>query len=167
MTKEIWTLREPNLGDEEVEQLTNSPTRIYNSRIWNVIGVLIFPFLTFIFIWNQLWTTLNIATIFFGILLIVLGFMFVISIQQLSSKKPAIELTQRTFTIRGTQIPWSEIADIKFLSGIEGSNPTLKLNERTGNEHEIGLGYLTKQPKEIHTLICKYNSIARAISNRR
>ena len=162
MTKEIWTLRELNLGDEEVEQLTNSPTRIYNSRIWNIVGVLIFPFLSSIFIWNQLWTTLTIGTILFGILLIVLGFLFFISLRQLSSKKPVIELTQGAFIIRGTQIPWSEIADIKFLNGIEGSNPTLKLNERTGNEHEIGLGYLTKQPKEINKLICKYNSIAKS-----
>lgn len=160
MRKEIWTLRKLNLSDEETEQLSNTSTVIYHSRTWNIIGVSLFPILTAVFFISITEIQLNIGTIGFIVLLAILGVMFVISLKQIITNKPAIELTSQSLGIRGIKVSWNEVSELKFVSGIEGSNPTMKLKQLSGNELEIGLGYLSKQPKEIHTLICKYYSLA-------
>ena len=160
MAKELWTLRKLNLKDEVVEQLSNESTKIYHSKYWNIIGLTLFPTSTIILILNDYFKSFHLGTVLMIVLIIILGFGFVISARQLLTGTPALELSTESLEIKGTRYKWGEISRIKFLSSMEGTNPKLQLTANNGTEHELALGYLSKLPKDIHTLICKYYSIA-------
>ena len=156
MAKYNWTLRKLNLGTEEVQHLSKTPLTITHSKFWIAVWLALFPIFLTVTVQDRLSETPEISMYAMIPILLITGLLFIQGFQKLFKNKAVLQLTTDYIEIKQQKYHWFDIEDINVKSTY--GTPDLIVNLKNGNTFKLGLGYLDKLPKQIHTMICKYYS---------